>query len=336
MPSPPLIIGGGSFGTTALNAVNALISGQGLLTQGNVYWVKPRTGSDQGVDGLSPANAFQSLGRALAAATANQNDVVILCAESNTASATTNYLTANLNWNKDLVHLIGVNAGPMIGQRSRIANLGAAAPFANLFTVSANGCLIQNIEFFQGAGATNPTAASTCVTVTGVRNVFRNCQISGIGHSDLDDVGSNSLTLTAAEECLFDHCYIGLETVIRATSVTEVILAGACTRIIFDKCHFETYTSGSTFKMITIPTAADRFVKFLDCDFLAVQNITSSVAPTGLIGITTMNGQVIVKNAYLYGFAQYVTADNAYVKLLALNGDATGHLVGLAQSIDAA
>lgn len=335
MPSPPLVLSGGSFGTPALAALNALISGQGLLTQGNVYWVKPRTGSDSGVDGLSPINAFQSLGKALATATANQNDVVILCAESNTASQTTNYLTANLDWNKDMVHLIGVNAGPMIGQRSRIANLSTAAPFANLFTVSANGCLIQNIEFFQGNGSTNPTAASTCVTVTGQRCVFRNCQISGIGHADLDDVGSNSLTLTAAQECLFEHCYIGLDTIIRATSVTEVILAGACTRIIFDKCHFETYTSASTFKMVTIPTAADRFVKFLDCDFVAVQNITSAVIPTGLIGITTMNGQVIIKNPYLYGFTQYVTADNAYVQMLGTNGLATGHLIGIAQGVDA-
>lgn len=333
MPYPNLITGGGAFTYADRDAINALISGQGILTQGNVYWVRPRTGSDNN-DGLSPASAFATLGQALSACTANQNDVVLLCAESNTASQTTNYLSANLDWNKDLVHLIGVNGGPFIGQRSRIATQASATTFANLFTVSANGCRIQGIEFFQGAGATNPTAASTCLTVSGQRNMIVNCQISGIGDTTLDDAGSNSLTVTGSEN-YFLRCYIGLDTVIRATSVTEVILSGTPARNVFEKCQFETYTSASTFKMITIPTGMDRFTKFLDCEFLAVQNVSSAVAPTGLIGITTANGQVIIKNGCMYGFAQYVTADNAYVQMLSLNGLATGHLVGITQGVDA-
>lgn len=303
-------------------------------TQGKYIFVKPYSGVN-GNDGLTPATAVKTLAYALSLATANQNDVVFLLAESNTAASTTDYQSSNLDWNKDGVHLVGVNNGTMIGQRSRIAPLSTATAFANLFTVSANNCLIANIEFFQGAMATNPSAASTCVTVSGQRNRFVNCQISGIGDTTLDDAGSNSLTITGSEN-IFQHCYIGLDTIIRATSVTEVVLSGTPARTIFESCHFETYTSGSTFKMVTVPTGADRFVKFLDCDFHAVQNITSAVAPTGLIGITTMNGAVIVKNCYLYGFAQYVTADNAYVQMLGFNGLATGHLIGIAQGVDAA
>lgn len=302
--------------------------------QGNQWFVAPGTGSDTN-DGTTIFTPFATLAKALSVATANQNDVVYLLAQSNTASATTDYQSSNLNWNKDGVHLIGVNNGTMIGQRSRIAPLSTATAFANLFTLSANNCLIANIEFYQGQMATNPSAASTCMTVSGDRNRIVNCQISGIGHSDLDDAGSNSLTLTGSEN-IFQHCYIGLDTVIRATSVTEVVLSGSPTRNIFETCHFETYTSGSTFKMVTVPTTADRFVKFLDCDFVAVQNISSAVAPTGAIGITTMNGQVIMKNPYVYGFSNITTADNAYVQVLGYDGTATGHLIGIAQGVDAA
>lgn len=300
---------------------------------GKKIYVKPASGNDAR-SGFSPGSAVKTLAKALSKATANSHDVVYLIAESNTAASTTDYQSANLDWNKDGVHLIGVNNGSMIGQRSRIAPLSTAATFANLFTLSANNCRIEDIEFYQGATATNPSAASTCVTVSGQRNVFVNCQISGIGHADLDDAGSNSLTVSGSEN-LFSHCYIGLDTVIRATSVTEVILSGTNTRNVFEDCHFETYTSGSTFKMISVATGTDRFVKFVNCDFVAVQNITSAVAPTGMIGITTMNGQVIVRNPYLYGFAQYVTADNAYVQVLGHNGLATGHLVGISQGVDA-
>lgn len=312
---------------------NAIIAAP-FPTQGSVFFVKPASGSD-GNDGKTPETALRTLAEAHSRCTAGKNDVVYLMAESNTASATTDYQSATLTWSKNLTHLIGVNGGPFIGQRSRVAALSTATAFANLFTVSGNGCLIANIEFFQGQMATNPSAASTCVTVSGQRNVFRNCQISGIGHSDLDDAGSNSLTVSGSEN-LFQHCYIGLDTVIRATSVTEVVLSGTNTRNVFEDCHFETYTSGSTFKMISIATGTDRFVKFTNCDFVAVQNITSAVAPTGVIGITTMNGQVIMKNPYVYGFAQIVTADNAYVQVLGFNGLATGHLVGIAQGVDAA
>ena len=107
-----------------------------------------------------------------------------------------------------------------------------------------------------------------------------------------------------------------------------------CALPIFEDCHFETYTSLTTFKMVTVATSCDRFIKFTRCDFLNVQNITSAVSATGLIGITTMNGQVLVRDPICYGFDNYVTADNAYVKMLGLNGLATGHLIGLAQSVD--
>lgn len=302
-------------------------------TQGKYIFVKPYSGVD-GNDGLSPESAVKTLTAALALATANQNDVVFLMAESNTAANTTDYQSTTLSWNKDGVHLIGVNCGSMLGQRSRISNLSTAAALAPLFSLSANNCLIQNIEFFQGTPASGTT--SRCMDVSGQRNRIVNCQISGMGDlTGVADVsGSRSLKLSGSEN-IFQHCYIGLDTVIRATMTTEVeISAGA--RNIFEDCHFETYTSLSTFKMISVATGCDRFVKFLNCDFVAVQNITSAVAPTGLIGITTMNGQVVVKNPYLYGFAQYVTADNAYVQILGINGLATGHLIGIAQGVDAA
>ena len=313
----------------AINSNFALV----FPTQGNVYWVRPRTGSDA-FDGLSSQKAFQTVAHALNVATANQNDVIFLCAESNTAANTTDYQDATLTWNKDLVHLIGINSGPFLGQRSRISARSTAAALAPMVNVTANGCLFSGIEFFQGTPASGTT--SICVQVTGQRNVFNACQISGNG--DLtgvaDVAGTRSLKISGSEN-LFKNCYIGLDTVIRATQTAEVeISAGA--RNTFDGCQFESYTSLSTFKAVTIATGCDRWMKFKNCEFTAVQNITSAVAPTGAIGITTMNGQAYAQNPYVQGYAQIVTADNAYVQVLGLDGTATGHLIGIAQGVDAA
>lgn len=324
---------GGAITNQTLAALN-LVSNSVFPTQGNQWFVAPRTGSDNNNSGTSPSSAFASLGQALSMATANQNDTIYLLAQSNTASSTTNYQGSTLTWNKDAVHLVGVNCGPAIGQRSRISNLATAAALAPMVNVTANNCLFSNLELFQGTPGSGTT--SICLQVTGQRNHFYNCQIAGMGDltAVADVAGSRSLKLSGSEN-LFERCTIGLTTALRATMTTEVeISAGA--RNMFLNCDFETYTSLSTFKMISVATGCDRYVKLYDCNHVAIQNITSAVAPTGLIGITTMNGQVMVKNNYLYGFAQYVTADNAYVQMLGTNGLATGHLVGIAQGVDAA
>ena len=86
---------------------------------------------------------------------------------------------------------------------------------------------------------------------------------------------------------------------------------------------------------MTVATGPDRFVKFKNCEFNATPNITSSAAPSGAIGITTMNGACIVMNCGFFNITQIVTADNAYVQVLGFNGLATGHLIGIAQGVDA-
>ena len=305
--------------------------GSGIITQGNVYYVRPGTGADTN-NGKRPSKAFATLAKALSVATANQNDIVYLMSESNTASATTDYQSTALDWNKDGVHLIGVGAAPMIGQRSRIAQLSTVKTIEDLFTVSADNCIIANIEVFHGV-ATGTQTAGRAMVVSGQRNRIVNCQISGIGDSSFDDSGARSLAVTGAENT-FQHCYIGLDTVIRATAVAEVTI-GDVARTIFEDCFFNTYTSLSTFKMVTY-SAPDRFVLFKNCVINAVQNITSAVAPTGaLAAATSVNGQIILVNSPVVGFADITTADDTRV-LVSGSGNGTLVGLGLAGTVDVA
>jgi hypothetical protein len=163
----------------------AFFVGSPFPTQGKVFFVKPYSGSD-GNSGRSPKKAFKTLVKALASATANQNDVVYLMAEGNSASLTTDYQAAALDWNKDGVHLIGVGSGAMIGGRSRIGQLSTVKTIEDLFTVSADNCFIANIEVFQGVASSTATL-ERAVVVSGQRNHFVNCQFSGIGDTSMDD-----------------------------------------------------------------------------------------------------------------------------------------------------
>jgi hypothetical protein len=290
----------------------------GLFTQGKVIHVKPYSGSNS-KDGLSPETAVKTLAKALSLATANQNDIVLMYAESNTAANTTDYQSATLDWNKDGVHLIGVGSNPMIGQRARVAFISTYVTASNLFTLSADNCRIENIEFFAGVADANPTG---CMLVTGQRNVINNCQISGIGDATNDIAGAYSLKVGyPAAENLFKHCYIGLDTVIRATATQEVQITGTgvaarVARTIFEDCFIASYTSGSTFKAIAT-SYADRFVLLKNCVIYTVQGITNSVAPTGAISNSNLNGMVMLHNTGVFGYANVTTADDSQTYVMA-------------------
>lgn len=304
----------------------------GMFTPGKAFFVRPSTGNDSN-NGKSPNKAFATLSKALSMTTANKGDVVYLIAESNTASSTTDYQSTALDWNKDGVHLIGIGAAPFIGQRSRISNLSTATAIVDgLFILSADNCVIRNIEIFHGQGGTNPTGASIAMLVSGQRNLIENCQISGIGHSELDDANSRSLKVTGAENT-FRHCYLGLDTVIRGTAAAEVEV-GDIARTVFEDCMFNTYTSAAGFYILNY-SAPDRFILLKNCTFSAINNITSAVAPTAALPASgSVNGQIMIHNSAFFGFGNVTAADAARVLVSAPAGGLVD--MALASAVDVA
>lgn len=310
-----------------------MFPGGGLpMSQGKYIHVKPYSGSD-GNTGKSAAKAVKTLVKALSLASADKNDVVLLYAESNTGTSTFDYLAAALDWNKDGVHLIGVGAGPAIGSRAGLRNSTSVLTIEDLFTLSANNCLIANISMYMGDCASTATSPRTMV-VSGMRNRIVNCQIGGIGHANMDTAGARSLAVTGAENT-FQHCYIGLNTIIRATCTTEVYLTTGA-RNIFEDCMIDSYTSLSTFKAVTVG-ASDRFVLLKNCILNAVQNITSAVAPTGAIASGSVNGSVLVLGGGVFGYADVTTADDTKTLVLT-HGALAANIIdmGVAKGTDVA
>ena len=243
----------------------------GIPIQGKYIFVKPYSGYDSN-SGLNPQNAVKTLAQAQRLAVANQNDTVVMFAESNTGANTTDYQSALLDWNKDAVHLVGVNAGSFIGQRSRIAvNSAATAIATELFRLSANNCLLSGLEVFAGLAAA--TSMLGGMSITGMRNKVYNCQISGMGHADNVVAGAYSLYLNGASENLIEKCYIGLDTIPRATNTTsEILLANAATRNMFLDSTIASQIGHATYSPYVYfngATAIDRWLKFTRCDFIA-------------------------------------------------------------------
>jgi hypothetical protein len=273
------------------------------------WFVAPGTdaGGSDGHRGDKVSRPFATLAQAQSVATADHNDTVFMLASSNTAANTTDYQSTALDWAKDGVHLIGVNAGGAVAQRSRIAQLSTATNVDNLFTVSADNCLIANIHVFHGV---NDATSKGAVLVSGSRNRFYNCHFAGIGHDAMDTAANYSLSLTGSEN-LFERCVIGLDTIARGTAATyEMSLSGGATRNWFKDCIIESYAEAAGFAFLNVgATGIDRWTIFENCLFVnAIQSAATTMTEALAVAAgTSPGGMIMLRNCTLIGATDWET-----------------------------
>ena len=276
------------------------VVGGTVITQGNVYFVKPRTGAD-GNDGLSPATALKTCAAALAKCTAKQNDVVYLISEGgSTSSDTTDYQTATLEWNKESVHLIGVCADVVMNKRARISQDSTAVTVANLFLLSASNCVIKNIGFQQGVGTL--AAAQICVKVTGNRNLFDGCSIQGVANAQAaaSIYASCDLTVSGGAENVFRNCAIGNDTVDRSQYNRNIIFAATASKSFFEDCYIYARIGSTSYCSIgaVAATALGSFNVFKRCLFVT-RSTNNAYAQAAVIsyGATQTAGEIIIMDS---------------------------------------
>jgi hypothetical protein len=218
----------------------------------------PTNGSD-GNDGSEPSMAVKSIETAYALATDNNNDTILMI-----AGATASNPTAAIAWAKSYTHLVGLSAPlPGLGQRCRIVGT-AALDLAQVITISGNGCVFMNLQFFNGSDA---NAAKGAVVVSGSRNYFKNVFFAGMGHATCaGHASAYSLTVSGAEN-YFEDCTIGLDTILRSAANSELIISAERNR--FVHCELRSYceTAGKFLVKIDNSTADLRDTIFEDCLF---------------------------------------------------------------------
>ncbi len=277
----------GAFTNLTVAAINQALAQAGLAaTTGNVFYCDPVNGLDTN-DGQTPAGLplsgghgpVQSLLAGYNLLRNGFNDCLILIGNGQSSGSAR---ITSFTWSKNAAHLLGVCAPSQISQRARIANPTTAGLIitANFFTVSGNGCLFSNLSWFVGAGAGQTgIAASICMTVSGQRNAFVNCDFEGMGDStSAADAGSRNILLSAGEN-FFSHCNIGLDTVQRTNANASVEISGNAARNIFEGCIFPIDSSDGLQYMLLVANAAamDRYVLFRGCIFLNALNSGSTI-----------------------------------------------------------
>lgn len=309
----------GAFTASTASAIAQAIQQQGLGITGTAYYVDPVNGNDTSGDGLSVATAKQSLAAGYALCSSGHNDAVVLI--GNGAASGSARITSTFTWAKDATHLIGVCSPSALSQRARIAPPSAAstAAFTTFFVVSGNGCLFQNVSWFHGFGT--GIAAAICLTVSGQRNAFVNCDVEGMGDTaSATSATSRGVKLTGGEN-YFSHCNIGLDTVTRTGANASVEFASGTARNYFENCTFP-FLSGDGATLGIIGTGAacmDRFQLFKGCVFvnsvkstgttMTVLASLTSASPGGLlayhdcilVGVTAFGDTNGLANSFSYG-----------------------------------
>lgn len=296
----------GAFTGQTLTAIQAAINSfaAGLFTPGNVYFLDPANGSDASGDG-SLNTPFATLAQAYAQCVAGNNDCVVLIA--NGATSATARVNAAFTWAKAETHLLGICAPVLYSQRARIAPASTTTAFTPYFTVSASGCVFQNIQWFMGF--TTGTATAIGMLVSGSRNYFKNCQIAGMADAaSAQSAGSRSLKITTGGENVFDDCVIGLDTVTRTAANASIEFAGATTRNRFRRCTLPFMGSSATILGIlgTGAECCDRDQTFEDCLFInQIKSTSTQMTVLGSFTSASPGGMVIFRHCAMVGATKF-------------------------------
>ena len=156
---------------------------------------------------------------------------------------------------------------------------------------------------------TTGTTAQIGLKVTGTRNTFNNCQISGMGDTaSAQDAGSRSMLLTAGEN-FFNHCALGLDTVVRTALNATVELQNGAARNVFEDCIFPALLSTAAAGLAVLVAAAaaiDRMTIFKHCLFYNAAAFSGGAAGTGVMKlVASAGGALLLQDCTEYGYTDW-------------------------------
>src|SRR3990167_6766682 len=273
---------------------------------GNVFYVDGVNGSDSN-SGKHQSTALGSLYKAHSLVTDNNFDVIIVASEGIGSGSATDESAAvpggAWTFSKNLVTVLGAGAPSLVSNRNRILwDTAGQSTSAALLTISGSGNRFLNLQL--GTFVDN----NILVTLTGDRNYFGGVHFSGIGDATAcDDTAAITLDINDGDENLFEDCVIGLDTVARSTTNTELRLQGQTQRNIFRNCFFPTFAdnAGHTFVNASGSGDIDRWHWFQRCIFHNAVNSTATTMTAAMDLHVSVGGTIILDGCAVLGVTDW-------------------------------
>jgi hypothetical protein len=265
-----------------------------LTGPGDIWFVDYRNGNNSN-GGQSWADAFKTYSAAIAAATDNNNDVILIDGDSTVVE------TAMVSITKNRLHTIGING--MLGHFGQGAKISCAASSGatNIATVQNTGVrnTFMGIKFI---GSHTVTEGIYAVAEGGEFARYFNCEF--YKDTDLDATTAAEL-LHNGDSAMFYDCTFGSTANIVADNcirpnvkVTATLAGKKCRDTYFENCLFFSKAGGTEHVAVYGANATDveRMLLMKDCTF--VNNILSAATPAHAVGFgaAQTEGVVILKN----------------------------------------
>jgi hypothetical protein len=231
-------------------------------------------------DKINDANRHTDIQKAYAATVTGRNDVVLVTPESNTWVGDAGVSTAALTWDKQNVHMLGMDPGALPGYgRARFSHAGT---MVSMLEVAGSGNKFKNIRWMHGIG----DGDVTCLTAAGAGNQFENCCFGGpLAVAQGADADYNGV-ICGGTQNYWKHCMFGTaNSVLRTTASCVLEFTATCGGMnIFEDCIFRSAIGATTPYFIndlcSSATSDDFHGIFLNCQF-----INQSSAYTMTLGI---------------------------------------------------
>lgn len=157
------------------------------------------------------------------------------------------------------------------------------------------------------------------VKVTGNRNFFGGCHITGAGHATPGAVATAyDLLIDGGQENEFVQCAFGTDTILKAAANGEIVFDGTAYRTRFRDCDILCYseTAGKGAIKSVDATAFSGFQIFERCRFMAWKPNGLGALTSAFIGTKPTSGQILMDSCSLVGWAAWDSVganDTVYV-----------------------
>lgn len=249
----------------------------GLPSVGNIWYVDPGKSASGG--GTTREDAFITVAEGLSAATADNDDVILITPSSSTGRTSE---AAAINWNKRRTHLIGSTSPLAFSPRAGMS-FGSAAATPH-FTVSTRSCIFKNITIAQF----NDVASNILVDITSAYTYWENVHFQGMGAAGVgDDAAARTVRLNSADEATFNGCTFGLDSVIRTAANATLEFTGSMnnSNCVFRNCIFTMIADADAPRHVKIgDSGMNRFALFDHCFFIDNSDVTSGTVQTDVVG----------------------------------------------------
>lgn len=281
--------------------------------------------------GVNASDGTTPLEQALAAVESNNNDVILLDANS------THVLTTGYALTKNRVHIIGMDGGGRLVQQGAKVQVSGAVDTAYVLKDTGVRNSFRNIKFIQGS--THANALS--VLQLGGEGGFLKGVTATFGVVDNLDQTTAHEVITGSDSYTYEDCLFGTETLLTSAArsvfhIDQVTASQEFKSNILRNCTFLISSSSSTATFVRLDAVGDiLFSNFFDnCTFIASVDSAggAAVAEAVQTGTSTVKGVLVFKTPAAFNCTDFATATsgrNAAVQIVGITTTAGTGAVGV-------